>query len=323
MDGRIFTKKQFWTLLLFILLLIGCWAVFAFLIKEESISRVSLWADMVFGTGSIITSCVAIGISVLALRREESLRKQKIEENANKFISDNNDELLYIPLCLVANALNNHHKYERKIYNAFNVLDRETQKEVLKQLNYDFELIDGNSWIDKGIDKIKSFIKTNDLGRDLLYDDAKYFHGSVKYQSSTYRHPGREAEIMPDYFGWTSKLIIKLDKRKKPKLRFGSYLEAYIDAKKANNEVFSKHKEDKPIDVFANVINFGRCSDEQACYWTMELVLSIALYLIRNHYNNNDETIFLSSGDARIDTYEDRYLDVLIELYNLDLVSRK
>ena len=297
----------------------GCWAVFAFLLKQESIPRVSLWADMVFGTGSIITSSVAIGISVLTLRREESLRKQMIEESANKFISENNDELLYVPLCLIANAYDNHHKYERNIYNSFNTLNKDVQKEVLKQLNYDFDLIGGNGWIDKGINKIKAFIKTNDLGRDLLYDNAKYFHRAIQYCDMLYDGSVEYMHILPDLFGWNYKPRGR--KKSAEKISFDSYLISYLEAKENNTSAYKKYKNKRPIDTLASVIDFGEVEEYILCSWMMEMVISIAITMIAKQTDKKDDDMFkLSSGDARIETFEDRYLDVLMELYNLSVV---
>lgn len=298
----------------------GCWAIFAFLLKSDVVPRVSLWADMVFGTGSIITSSVAIGISILTLRREEALRKQMIVEAANKFINENSNELLYIPLCLIANAYNNHHKYERNIYNTFNILNKDVQKEVLKQLNYDFDLISGNGWIDKGINRIKTFIKANDLGRDLLYDNAKYFHRAIQYCDMPYDGSVELMHILPDLFGWNYKPRGR--KKSAEKISFDSYLISYLEAKENNTSAFKKYKNKRPIDALASVIDFGKVEERILCSWMMEMVASIAITMIAKQTNKTDGEVFkLSSGDARIETFEDRYLDVLMELYNLSVAN--
>ena len=130
MNKSLFTTKQTITLILLIFALIGLWALLAFFLQEDYISRFSLWASLVFGTGSLITAVLALAISIHSFRNTEAMRIQKLEEDANKFISNNNDEIQFLPLCLIANSYDNHHKFERKIYNEFNVLNRELQKEV-------------------------------------------------------------------------------------------------------------------------------------------------------------------------------------------------
>ena len=326
MDNHIFTKKQFITIMLFIILLVGVWGILAFFIKEEYVTRFSFWASMVFGTGSIITSVLAIGISVIALRREEFLRRQKIEEEANRFINQNANEIEYIPLCLLANAYDNHHRYVRNIYNSFNVLRKEIQKEVLKQLNYDCSIVDGNQWIDKSIELVRKYINENDLGKDFLYDGAKFFHRAMNYSSEEYDSTYETAHIMPDYFSWNPKLFFEKDKLYQENITFYSYLESYLYAKNNDKIKYALHKSDKPLTVLSNIFDFGNCEEDFLCFWAMQIVESITILLINEQkrmYQDTEEVFQLSKGDAEINTFEDKYLDVLMKLYNLYLMRKQ
>ena len=84
MEEKIFTKKQRITLWVLAGALVATWAVLSFFCKEEWIPRLSLWANLVFGTGSMITAILALTISILSWKKSEALRKQKIEEEESK-----------------------------------------------------------------------------------------------------------------------------------------------------------------------------------------------------------------------------------------------
>lgn len=324
MKNRIFNKKQFIVLISFIFLLIGVWAILAFLLKEELLTRFSLWSNLVFGTGSLITSILAIGISIISLRREEILRRQKIEDDANRFIQDNIEETEYLPLCLIAKAYDNHHKYTRKIYNSFNTLNAEIQEEVLRQLNYEYELINGDGWIDKGIELVRQFIKENDLGKDYLYSGAKYFHRAMKYSNEFYDESCEFSHIMPDVFNWNPKIFFKEDKVYQENVNFFDYVDSYINAKNNDPTLFNRYKEQRPLDVLSSIYEFSTCPEQELCYWIMEVVSSITIMMIREAKKqlDIDDIPQLSRGDAEILNFEDRYLDVLMDLYNLHLILK-
>lgn len=302
--------------------MIGVWAILAFFLKEELLTRFSLWSNLVFGTGALITSILAIGISIISLRKEETLRRQKIEDDANRFIQDNIDEIEYLPLCLIAKAYDNHHKYIRKIYNSFNTLNAEIQEEVLRQLNYEYELINGDGWIDKGIELVRQFIKENDLGKDYLYSGAKYFHRAMKYPDEVYDGFCEYKHIMPDVFNWNPKIFFKEDKVYQENVSFYDYVDSYINARNNDPTLFNCHKDQKPLDILSSKYGFSMCAEQELCYWIMEVVSSITILMIRENKKKMDieEVQQLSRGDAEITNFEDRYLDVLMDLYNLHLV---
>lgn len=323
MNRKILTTKQLLLLVVLILLLTSGLATYAFLIDEKNLQRSTLWATLVFGTGTTITSILAIGISILSLKREEGLRRQKIEEDANKFINENNKEILYIPLCLIANAFDKHHKFVRNIYNAFNVLNKELQKEILKQLNYDYELITNNTWIEKSIKVVREYIVKNDLGNDFLYDDAKYFHRAMNYAGLHYDSRCEYEHIMPDVFNWNPKIFFVDNKLYAENVSFFTYLDSYLTTKKKDSVSFNLNKDKKPLLVIAEIANLRNCPEENVCYWVMEIVMSIAAMIIRDSGSVGEKIQQLTKGDAQIKTFEDRYLEVLMELYNLYLIENK
>lgn len=303
--------------LVFIALLVVaiCWAVLSFNIRNELVDRFSLWASLVFGTGSIMTSVLALIISINSFRKTEEMRNQKIVEEANKFINSNNNEILYIPLCIIANAYDNHHHFIRAIYNSFNVLNDDVQKEVLKQLHYDYEILNNNAWIDAEICNIQNFIKDNELGKDFLYDNAKYFHRAIKYSEKYYDGKCEIEHILPDYFNWNPKIFFIDDKAYQENVTFYDYVDSYLHTKKSDPVLFQIHKQDKPLDLLSAIANLHYCEESIICYWMMEVVVTIAVLM--QQQINVEEPCIMSRGDAEILTYEDRYLNVLMELYNL------
>ena len=127
---------------------------------------------------------------------------------------------------------------------------------------------------------------------------------------------------MPDFFGWCTKPLGKGKKKKVEKISFDSYLTSYLEAKEKNDDLYKSNKDKKPIDVLAAAIGFSIASEDCVCCWIMQIVLSVALTMIFKQIDiENKEVILLSRGDAISQTFEDRYLEVLMELYNLWLVS--
>ena len=213
--------------------------------------------------------------------------------------------------------------FHRKIYNSFNVLNKELQKEVLKQLNSDYSLIEGNKWIDKGIETVRSFIEENDLGKDYLYDGAKYFHRAIKYAEQDFDSAFELGHVMPDNFSWNPKLRFEGDKLYQENISFDDYFESYLWAKVNNDPKYIIHKEQKPITLLSEIFDFGNCSEKLLCCWMMQIVETVAIHIsCEKERKEGIEIELLSKSDANIETIEDKYLDVLLELYNLHLVLK-
>ena len=92
-------------------------------------------------------------------------------------MSENNEELEYLPLCVLAATLHRHDKHTRKIYTNFCRCTKELQCEILRQAEIDFILPDDNSWIDEGIDKR---IKESDVKETLLKAQLKILKNNLE-----------------------------------------------------------------------------------------------------------------------------------------------
>ena len=78
-------KKQKVFIGILALLIIGCWAVLAFCIREDLVSRLSLWSSMVIGTAAVIIAFIALYISYLAYKKDvNSDKKDASIENRKK-----------------------------------------------------------------------------------------------------------------------------------------------------------------------------------------------------------------------------------------------
>ena len=310
-------------ILLGVVTVVVCWAILSFCIKDEFVDNMSLFVNMVVGTGSLMMAVIALFISVLSYKNTESQKRIAIEEKARAFISENNEDIAYVPLCIIARAYDNHHKYFRDIYNAFNLLNNDVQNEVLKQLNYEYRLIKDISWNENAIDKVRNFIKVNDLGEDFLYDGAKYFHRAMRYGDNEYNSSYEHKAFLQDLFNWTPKIFFRGNDACQANITFDEYLRSYLNAKEKNDPLYIINKNKKPLDVLAECINFYSADEDVVCYWVVSVVQSITWLLIEK--SQKDDKVFddINITEDYIKTYEDKYLDVLSDLYKYSQIVNK
>jgi len=264
---------------------------------------------------SSLTLIATVTISFLIYYLEKARERKKITEINNEiaknFIIDHDSEIAFIPLCLVASCKNRHRKHYRNIYNDFNKLSNDVQKEVLKQLNYDCDIILDNEWVNEGIRIISKFISDNKLSNvgDFLYDEAKYFHSAFEYYAEEeYSHNDTYLQNYKDEFG-LGKFLCSTDGSKKGFLSFRNYFQAYMDKVTIQKDFEAI----PPIAYLINVEDFYSCDKKNLCYWIMEMLSVISAYII----NTTNKKWILCKGDASPETFEDRYYDVLINLFNL------
>ena len=66
---------------------------------------------------------VSFAIFYMGKKSDDKRYKADIEYQARKFIIDHGDnDILYLPYCVIASGVNRHHKHLRQIYNDFNAL---------------------------------------------------------------------------------------------------------------------------------------------------------------------------------------------------------
>lgn len=266
---------------------------------------------------------VSFAIFYMGKKSDDKRYKADIEYQARKFIIDHGDnDILYLPYCIIASGVNRHHKHIRQIYNDFDALPNDVQKEVLKKAGYDYQLIEGSDWIDEGIKEVEDFAEKYDFGDTFLYDGAKYFHRAFNKHSAALTSNYHELEyLFDDKLGWYSsqaKKIMQTDK-----LTFSSYIESYYRAFVLNDETLAKKDAIKPLDYLKAIKDFPNCDEEELCFWIMVSVREMASYVERTRHggymNEIEITGAIHRGDAVPETFEDMYYETLMALYELEL----
>lgn len=275
----------------------------------------------------IASGVISFAIFYMGKRTDKKRYQLDVEYRARKFIIDQgDDEIQYLPYCVIASGVNRHHKHIRKIYNDFDALPDDVQKEVLKQAGYDYSLIKDTSWIDSGLKQIENFAEKYDFGDPFLYDGAKYFHRAFSDHSSALTSNYHELEpLFEDKLGWNSPETIKIVQANK--LSFSLYLESYYQAFVLNDKRLNKNDAIKPLDYLNAIKNFHNCDEEELCFWMMESVCELSTLVLRTRYGGFLNGVYIngeiSSGDALSETFEDKYYESLMSLYTLYLDKKQ
>lgn len=271
--------------------------------------------QIIIGILSLIATVgVSFAIYWLQLRHEKEIERlakeneeKLLREEADKFLIDNESERDYLPLCVFASNLHRHEKHTRKIYTNFCRCRTELQNKILEVAEFKCRTIEGTEWLDKAIDKLKDDIKKYNLGRDYLYDGAKYFHrGFQRY---------REKE-----WDYSYKLLFKpIVENKRWKAFTGTDLisiSSYVD------EYFyywiEKHNTDKvkgdplpPIDYLWDSQNLASCEESKVCGWIMEIVDAIIIIIHNKTIEKENDLYFEDLTDEQTETFEDKYYETV------------
>lgn len=271
----------------------------------------------------IASGFISFAIFYMGKKVEDKRYRADIEYQARKFIIDHGDnDILYLPYCVIASGVNRHHKHLRQIYNDFDALPNDVQKEVLKQAGYDYQLIENADWVNDSLKEIEDFAAKYDFGDTFLYDGAKYFHRAFTKHPSALTSKYHELEnLFDDKLGWNNpetKKIVQTDK-----LSFSLYLESYYRAFVLEDKSFTKNETTKPLDYLKEIKDFPNCEEEELCFWIMVSVRKMASYVERTRHggymNEIEITGAIYRGDAVSETFEDMYYETLMALYELKL----
>ena len=234
-------------------------------------------------SGATLIATIAISVVLYCLnnRHREEEKKLRNEQLAKAFIIDNNDIYDYIPLCIVASALNRHKKHHRPLYNEFNKLSDDVQKEVLKQCNYEIDLIKETEWVNKSINYVNKYLNDNNLGNErnnYLYDGGKYLHYAIKnYPEKEYddrrciKKYNNPFPSKKNGFEGDRCVVFLID--------FDTYCEDYMFyVIRSTRKDFIIYKSEKiaprPIKYLEVVENLPsvNTTNEDVCYWVLDFV---------------------------------------------------
>lgn len=275
--------------------------------------------QIIIGILSLIATVgVSFAIYWLQSRHEKEMEhiakenaEKQLKEEADRFLIDNESERDYLPLCVFASNLHRHEKHIRKIYTNFCRCRTELQNKILEVAEFRCRTIEGADWLNKAIEKLKADIEKYNLGRDYLYDGAKYFHRGFEYF--------RELEW--DYSHKRSFKPIVENKRWKAftgtdLISISSYVDEYFYywIEKHNTD---KVKEDPlpPIDYLWDSQNLASCEESEVCGWMMEIIDAITV-IIHNKTIDRDGDLFHEDlTDEQPETFEDKYYETVRALY--------
>ena len=304
---------KWWQKIIFFIVL-GIIAFLFFLVafksKDEDVQRWSLFASLFIGVATLGLSFIALSISIQTFVKTNKQEQEKRENEAQQFIIEHNKEIDYIPLCLIASFYDRHRKYNRNIYTDFNKLKNDLQTEVLKQLNYENNLIKNNDWFLKSQTKIESFIIEYNFGKDFLFN---YLKIVPDFFDEKYNLKDENLPVVPSIFlgAPVYEIVNKecLDKG----VSFSKYAHQFLHA--VINNDFRVNAAPKPLDFLIVGADLENSDDKSKCLWSIIATDAIAKLIMEK------PTIIhikkYPSIHANIETIEDRYLLLLATLYDL------
>lgn len=239
-------------------------------------------------------------------RIEQNRIQRELEEKAHTFLSENSEERDYLPLCYVASNLFRHEKHTRQIYTNFCRCHIDLQKEILRQAGFELAAPIDSVSVDHYIECLQTDIEKHKLGRNYLYDGAKYFHRAYeRYRDSEWEDLNGVQPfemIAPPGFYSMKKSNSLLD-----------YIEEYFYF------LYSEHRPEfydpnppPPLDYMWEVFHLGNEKELEVCRWIMEAVCDIAIIIHNREKGQQDHDQMIT--DASIDTFEDKYLDTILWL---------
>lgn len=278
-----------------------------------------IWSFLVDVSSLIVTTVLTIKIYRLERSHEKEreqmeveARKKAVVETARVFLIDNEDEIEYLPLSVIAKSLNLKRKHHRAITTKFLRCSEEVQKEILKQVN--FQPIEvSKEQVSTVLKLLRDDIKTYCFGRDVLYDGAKYFHRAME------RYSDKEIETVNPYIFEDIKRThfyqgdsLKLLKDTSYNGTLYGYMYDYIHSADLGK---SKWLLQPPIDMVLSQCDLAGCPEEIMTFWMMRIVIDYC----RVFAESEEDFIF---DEDLIETQEDMYYYAVMVLYNTYIAKK-
>ena len=244
-------------------------------------------------------------------RLEEKQRRKEIEEKANVFLIENEEEKVYLPYCIIAADINRQEKHIRKIYKNFCCQSKEVRAEILKQAGYELSPTLKENWLDEGFHLLKTDIEKYELGKNYLYDGEKYFHrGYEDY---------REVEWTLEF----EQIFNPINKYRQfanicftnGLLDINSYIEEYFRYYIDKSDVCIG-KPVPPMDYVweLNKLASGETHEKVVCMWIIHTVHCICINIL-NRKTKGQHKLRGNVAGCIDKTLEDKYYDALLCLY--------
>lgn len=281
--------------------------------------------QIIIGILSLIATVgVSVAIYWLQSRHEKEMERvakenaeKQLKEEADRFLIDNESEREYLPLCVFASNLHRHEKHTRNIYTNFCRCRNELQNKILEVAEFKCRTMDGTEWLGKAIDKLKEDIKKYKLGRDYLYDGAKYFHrGFTLYREKEWVYSYRQV-FEPIVENRLSSALTGTNL-----ISISNYVDEYF------YYFIEKHNLDKmrgeplpPIDYVWESQNLASIEESEVCGWIMEIVKAITIIIHNKTIKYEGDLYFEDLTDGQAETFEDKYYETVRALYYTYLIK--
>ena len=263
------------------------------------------------------TIAISIVLAVLESRKSKHQHDEEVKQAAKEFIIDNQDEIDYLPLCVMANLISEYRANVRKIYNRFNRCTEEVQKEILRQQNIPLRPQKKESAVDDWLRAFdKQAIETKLWKHSWLYDGAKYFHRSITDH--------REELIDSDnpYIFDVPSLNDRLSGLfQNSKFDLVLYMDRYLEFVLRDREDTKNRPEllpqQSPMEVIDEKFNLGCCEQKILCFWVMRFIQSGCIALWRHGLisDRNEDWRHIGIESGLVETYEDMYYETILTLY--------
>ena len=276
------------------------------------------WVQIVIGLLSLAaTIVISFFIYWLQSRHEKEIaqlqnaqREAELENKADQFLIENESEREYLPWCIFAAKLHRHEHHTRKIYTAFCKCPDELQIKILERAGFSTQGFNEELHIHKWIEFLKADIETYQLGRDVLYDGAKYFHrGFSRYREEPW---GETREICCfDAINNTNSLVQVF--RENGKIDISDYIDEYFYyfLNAPEGKVIDKNPI-PPIDYVWDTQDLGGCTEKNMCMWVIELMINLCIVIHNSNIHKVDtNTPHKNYTGAVPETFEDAYYEAL------------
>ena len=276
------------------------------------------WVQIVIGLLSLAaTIVISFFIYWLQSRHEKEIeqlqtaqRKAELENKADQFLIENESERGYLPWCIFAAKLHRHERHTRKIYTAFCKCPDELQIKILERAGFSTQEFNEQLHIHKWIELLRADIETYQLGRDVLYDGAKYFRrGFSRYREEPW---GETREIYCfDAINNTNSLVQVF--RENGKIDISDYIDEYFYyfLNAPEGKAIDK-KPIPPIDYVWDTQDLGDCTEKNMCMWVIELMINLCIVIHNSDIHKVDtNTSHKNYTGAVPETFEDAYYEAL------------
>lgn len=274
--------------------------------------------QIIIGILSLIAT-IAVSVVIYWLQRQHEKELQKLaqmqqqndlEEKAACFLMEHESEKDYLPWCVLAANLHRLERHTRGIYMDYCHCNEALRDEILKQAGLEICSIKGHSWVNICIERLKSDIKRYNLGQDYLYEGAKYFHRSfLRYRDALWHET-------PPIFSAINTNSFRSKMFHTNRISIGDYIDEYFFWYIDKKMEFGKDVPIPPMDYVWIAQDLGNSTEENVCMWIMEAIENIAIIVGNRKPEKQIGRCLLEYTDARPETFEDKYYEVLQALYN-------